>query len=105
MKIIILLLGIIGALLPARGQTLQGKITDTKGDPLLGASIVWVSTSIGSTTNDKGEFEITLENIREKKLVISFVGYKTDTVTITKETFILHKLNETKTLNEVTVTA
>ncbi|HLG35729.1 MAG TPA: TonB-dependent receptor [Bacteroidia bacterium] len=88
----------------AFAQTLQGKITDTQSEPLTGANIVWAGTTIGTVTDAKGQFEITLQNITDKKLVISFVGYRTDTLNIAKDTFILHKLSDTQTLGEVTIT-
>lgn len=104
MKIIKIIILIFIFPVYAFAQTLQGKITDTKGEPLTGANVFWLATTIGTVTDAKGMFEITLQNITNKKLVISFVGYKTDTLNISKDTFILLKLNDNKTLGTITVT-
>jgi hypothetical protein len=37
----------------ASAQTIQGKITDSKNDPLIGASVVVEGTTKGAITNEK----------------------------------------------------
>ena len=46
-----------------------------------GASVHWLNTNVGAVTNAKGWFAISYKT-EYKKLVISYLGYKTDTVTI-----------------------
>ncbi len=84
-------------------QSINGKIIDTKGENLIGANIIWLDTTIGAITNEKGEFEILSLQKSDKKLVISFVGYKSDTINVFDETYIHHTLKETNTLGEVTI--
>jgi outer membrane receptor for ferrienterochelin and colicin len=67
---------------------------------LEGASVYWLGTSIGQTTNDKGWFEISLSE-QSNKLVISYVGYQTDTITVTSNSELHHLLREDNTLDEV----
>ena len=52
--------------------------------PLAGANIQWINSNIGVTTDLNGEFTIKKENISEKKLVISFIGFINDTIEISK---------------------
>jgi outer membrane receptor for ferrienterochelin and colicins len=85
-------------------QSLTGKVINSKSQPITGASVYWLDTTIGTTTGDKGEFKITLQNITQKKLIVSFVGYNPDTINITNQTYITVKLEETQTLDEITVT-
>lgn len=67
-----------------------------------GASVHWLETNIGVTTNEKGWFLIPYKN-EYKKLVISFVGFKTDTITINSLKPIHHFLRESNTLKEITI--
>ncbi|MCB9261819.1 MAG: TonB-dependent receptor [Flavobacteriales bacterium] len=68
------------------GQTISGVVFgQNEGEklPLVGAQI-WQQNNYktGATTNANGEFRITLDNF-SNPLIVSYVGYKTDTVFIT----------------------
>ena len=55
-------------------QTVSGKITDTKNEPLVGASVLVKGTQNGTVTNTEGAFS--LNNVAKgSTLVVSFVGY------------------------------
>ncbi len=69
-----------------------------------GASVYWLNTNVGVTTNEKGWFTIPYKS-NYKKLVVSFVGYKTDTITINNLKPIHHFITESNTLKEVSVNA
>ena len=89
-------------------QTFKGMIMD-KNNPknnlgVFGANVYWLGTKVGTTTNQKGWFTIPYKN-EYKKLVISYVGYKTDTITITNLKPIHHFLTEENQLKEVTISA
>lgn len=85
-------------------KELKGVIKDNNNLEIFGANIYWLNTSIGTTTNEKGEFKIPYKKEYEK-LVISFVGYKTDTITVNNLTPVRHYLTESNTLEEVAVSA
>lgn len=86
-------------------QKLEGVVKDSATkEPILGANVYWLSTTIGTTTNENGGFEIQYKP-SYKKLVISFLGYKTDTVLVKNKKAITHFLIEENTLDEVTVTS
>ncbi len=104
LKILSLLLIVIATTIEADAQSLNGKVTDTKQQPLAGANVYWLNTTIGTSTNANGEFKISSQNIVKKRLIVSFVGYAPDTITITKQQYITIKLKETQALEEVTVT-
>lgn len=75
----------------SHGQALKGKVkdsSDTLNAGLPGASVYWVNTSKGTQTDANGNFEITLKGIEDKKLIVTFFGYKTDTVRVTDQSFI-----------------
>ena len=90
--------------LPA--QKLMGLVVekDAKGkdQPLPGANVYWVGTSKGTTTKENGVFLIDRLSGNEK-LVISFVGYKSDTVAITDQTNVKVELKSDQYLSEVVV--
>lgn len=96
---------LIPVLLSGQGR-IEGKIIDS-GDReeagLPGANLVWAGTSTGTSTNAAGSFN--LRRARETdKLVISFVGYKTDTITVgPDDEYIIHRLTQGSQIGEVLV--
>ena len=70
--------------------------------PLLGANVFWLNTSIGTITLEDGAFKLPY-NPSYKKLVISYVGYKTDTLSIDSPKMIHHLLKASDDLGEVNV--
>ena len=72
--------------------------------PIEGANVYWENSDIGTITNQNGDFSIKL--LQNKKLVISYVGFITDTITVTNKLYIEHYLKESNSefLDEVTVT-
>src|SRR5690606_15360357 len=77
---------------------------DNKEVPLSGANVYWLDTSVGTVTDFDGNFELPHQP-EYKKLAISFVGYKTDTLQIDSPKPIRHSLKSTANLDEVTVTS
>ena len=77
---------------------------ENKEVPLPGANVYWLNSTVGDVTDFEGKFTIPYQS-DYKKLIISYVGYKTDTLTITEPKPIRHILQSTSTLNEVTVTS
>ena len=87
-------------------ETLTGMIMD-KNNPkdnlgVFGANVYWLNNSIGATTNEKGWFTIPY-NKSYKKLVVSYVGYKTDTLNISDLEPIHHFITLENELEEVTL--
>jgi outer membrane receptor for ferrienterochelin and colicins len=79
-----------------------GKDLTGADQPLPGANVYWLGTTDGTTTRDNGIFLI--DRIPDNnKLIISFVGYKPDTLTITNETNVKVELHSEQVLGEVTV--
>jgi len=92
--------------LMTEGQSVEGKIYDASDKDetgLAGASVIWEGTTKGTSTNAAGYFS--LKRTRETdKLVVSFIGYKSDTVTVSKsDEYIKVKLSQDNELGEVLV--
>ena len=88
-------------------EKITGTVTETiegKEIPLSGANVYWLNTQVGTVTDFDGNFELGYKP-EYKKMVISFVGYKTDTLEIYSPKPIRHSLKSTANLDEITVTA
>ncbi|QSE97393.1 TonB-dependent receptor [Fulvivirga lutea] len=87
------------------GQSLFGVVTTEetgKKEPLFGANVYWLGTTVGTTTKENGTFFI--DRVAQSNLlVVSFVGYAADTIEITDQNSIMVTLNPETTLNEVVV--
>lgn len=60
------------------GQTITGVVTDAKtGEPMPFTNVFINNTTIGNTTDEKGNFKITGDLPKSLELVASFVGYVT----------------------------
>jgi hypothetical protein len=70
------------------GQSLAitGTVTDEKGEPIIGASVLVVGTTNGSITDFDGNFSLK-DVASNAKLSISYIGMKTNH-RCTRETFV-----------------
>jgi outer membrane receptor for ferrienterochelin and colicin len=89
-------------------QTFKGMIMDRNNPKdnlgVFGVNVYWLNTTIGATTNEKGWFEIPYKS-SYKKLVVSYVGYKTDTLTITSLKPVHHFLTPENELEEIKISS
>ncbi|HEY5464866.1 MAG TPA: TonB-dependent receptor [Hanamia sp.] len=88
----------------AQQRTITGTVTTKDGTPLSGASVVVVGRKTGETTASNGSFSINVpENTKELK--ISYVGYETQTMSVTGQSNISVSLQASaNNLNEIVVT-
>ena len=88
------------------GGSLSGSVIDDKGEPVIGAEIFWLNTTIGAVTDIDGNFTIPM-TVDSHHLVFSYLSYKADTIDITKATMplVVQMSEDTKELQEVTVAA
>ena len=71
---------------------------------LPGANVYWMDTTEGVVTNLDGEFNISNSG-NYNKLIISYVGFKSDTINIENQNFIKHYLKPESTLDAVNIKA
>ncbi|NRB59976.1 MAG: TonB-dependent receptor [Winogradskyella sp.] len=86
-------------------EQLQGIVLESstaKALPLQGANIHWLGSSIGTISAEDGTFSLPYK-FSFNKLVISYVGFKTDTLTVNEDRYIKHVLQASDELDEVTV--
>ena len=72
--------------------TLKGKVSDTHGNPLPGASLVLVGSTRGVVTDLDGSFSISVS--RGDKLIVSFLGMEDQIFTVVDDKKVNIKLNE-----------
>lgn len=89
----------------APAQILTGTVSErvnTKTVPLVGVTIYWAGTSVSTTSTDTGFFTIPKSDSLNR-LVFSYVGFKTDTISVSDQTSLTVILTSQNTLQEVTV--
>lgn len=92
------------ALDPVKKINITGKIVDSKGQPIIGATILEQGTTNGTATNVEGDFTITANN--NAKLSISAIGYEANSVSVANRTFLKITLQDTSiAVDDVVVTA
>lgn len=107
MKRIVFLLLLL-PLMALSQEVLNGRIEDANADSepkgLAGANVYWLDTSVGAVTDFDGNFQIPYQS-EYRQLVVSYVGYQTDTLTISDNKPIVHALQPSAELDEVTLEA
>ena len=92
----------VATILP-QNNMIKGRVTDEKGEPLIGASVTYKGTNIGTITNMNGEFSLVKKDDK-KRLTAQFIGYDPVEIRIDTSRTMLIAMNENKqALNEVVV--
>lgn len=79
----------------------KGKIVDSKGEPLIGVSVVEAGTSNGTVTDVDGNFSLNLKKAGSK-INVSYIGFNSTTVAANDHMNITLKSDDQQ-LNEVVV--
>ena len=86
MRIIIFLLVFMFTFITARTQPVSGYIYEKgqgdKHSPLVGVNVYWAGTTNGTFTDDQGKFRLSRQGPYSSKLVVSLLGFRRDTVTV-----------------------
>ena len=86
--------------------SLKGMILDQQNSKdnlgVAGATVNWLDTNIGAITDEKGKFKIPYKK-EYKNLVVSYIGYKTDTITVTSLAQIRHFMILENALEGITI--
>ena len=92
----------VATILP-QNNMIKGRVTNEKGEPLIGASVTYKGTNIGTITNMNGEFSLVKKDDK-KRLTAEYIGYNPVEIRIDTNRTMLIAMNENKqALNEVVV--
>ena len=96
--------GINGIMNVQQDETCKGVITDASGEPVIGATVVVKGTQSGTVTDLDGNF--TLKGVKKGAVLrISYVGFESQEVVYNGKSLNITMKDDTKSLNEVVVTA
>ena len=85
-------------------RTITGTVKDVNGESIIGANVSVEGTTLGTITDIDGAFK--LDAPENGKLIISFIGYEKQEVSINKKnTFSITLKEDSEMLSEVVVTA
>ncbi|MEO8569101.1 MAG: TonB-dependent receptor, partial [Ginsengibacter sp.] len=74
--------------LPPLLMPISGKVSDESGQPVIGASVQLKNSSVGTSTNSNGEFQIEIPDNSSKILSISYVGMETQEINVNGKTSV-----------------
>ena len=81
---------------------IKGKVVDSNGEPIIGANVIVVGTTVGGITDLDGNFSI--EAAKGAVLKVSFIGYIEQQVTVGNQTNLqITLVEDSKALDEVVV--
>ncbi len=87
-------------------EKIDGMVMETNSENkhigLQGANVYWMNSQTGTITNEEGLFSIPFTK-EYNKLIISYVGFESDTLTINEPKMVHHSLKPSNQLNEVIV--
>lgn len=87
-----------------QANTIKGKVVDSNGDPVIGASVVIKGTSKGAITDLEGVYS--LDAPVGSTIVVSYIGYTSTTIKVgNARTYNVTLQEDSKTFDDVVVTA
>lgn len=92
------MMAVLGVVSAWADIVVNGTITDSQGEPLIGATVLEKGTNNGAAADIDGNFRLTVKN--NASLVFSYVGYATQTLKATTNMRVVLK-EDANTLDEV----
>jgi len=89
-----------------KSKYIEGRVTENLGvdneEPLIGANVYWLNTLAGTTTDKEGNFKLK-RFPGETHLVISFVGYQSDTIVVSNQDYTTVELLNSLSIDELEI--
>lgn len=90
----------------AQSVTIPGKVINSlTGEGLSSVSLIVTGSGAGTFTNEKGEFKLIVNQKLPFSIVVSSIGYETQTVPVTNNNSLQIKLNSVSSLGQEVVIA
>jgi outer membrane receptor protein involved in Fe transport len=87
----------------AQTVEVSGRVTDEKGEPVSGASVLEKNTRNGTTTNAAGEFKLSVKS--NATLVFTSIGYAKSEIVVSGGTMNVSLKSSSESISEVVVTS
>jgi TonB-linked SusC/RagA family outer membrane protein len=91
---VLLLFGCFATAGSAQQRSVQGRVTDSNGDPLPGVNIIIKGTTTGTVTDMDGNYNLTVNDIQNDVLVFRFIGFADQEVPVNGRTNIDVQMEE-----------
>ena len=78
------------AVFAQKGGTVSGLVLDSDNNPVIGATVMVEGTKTGTSTDAAGAFKLNVPS--DGSIVVSIIGYATQTVKVNGRSFIEVKL-------------
>src|SRR4051812_40865627 len=101
-KLVLLVPSLLFLLAGGLAQNISGKVTDTKGAPIPGATIKEKGTKTGTAADDAGAFQIKAAN--GAILIVSATGFQQKEVAAAAN-LVIELISQSMDLTEVVITA
>ncbi len=85
----------------SQDNSIKGTILGDNSEALIGSSIYWINTQIGTTTDENGFFSLSKEGIKDKRLIATYIGYQSDTIKISNQRLLIVNLISNNSLKEI----
>ncbi len=85
------------------GEQLHGRVYDLNGVPVQGANVTIKGLNQSLTTNLDGEFELDIEEVEDDKMILSYIGMRSQGLEVTNQDslFIMLEEDEDAELGEI----
>lgn len=94
-KLVLLGAGLLMTAATASAQKLvSGRVTDTHGEPVMGATVRVPGTKVITTTDANGNFKLKGVPATAKKISVSYIGMQPTTVSVAGNVQVVLKDNE-----------
>ncbi len=102
-NLLIIVLLILSSIVGAQERSINGVVKTSEGEPIPGANVVVEGTTTGTVTGNEGGFSLIIPADAEN-LLISFIGFETQSVPIEKKSFFeINLAEDLEQLDEVVV--
>ncbi|MDE7344122.1 MAG: SusC/RagA family TonB-linked outer membrane protein, partial [Alistipes sp.] len=106
-KLVLSLIAVLGAgamFVGAQNRQISGTVTNSEGQPIVGATVLVDGTSVGTTTGSNGKYTVAAP--ADGTLTVSFIGYQAQQVAVAGKTVLDVTLAEdTQAIDDVIVVA
>ena len=101
-RIFLFVVALLGSIVTISAQNVKGFVRDAKGEALIGASVYWEGTTVGTATGVDGSYE--LYRVKgHNRLIAAYMGYGESVVEVTSQSVVDFVLSDGVGIEEVVI--